>query len=145
MSDRLGFLIVEDNELDAENLSRCFEGLELKNPRTRAKDGVDALDVLRGTNGKQKLEKPYIVLLDINMPRMNGLEFLKEVRADKELCDISVFILSTSDRTQDIEDAYKYNVAGYFVKPLDRKEMQKTLGTLVSFWELSEHMKIRKV
>src|SRR5205823_6595315 len=89
------------------------------NPLFIANDGFEALDLLRGTNGKEKISPlPRIILLDINMPKMNGLEFLKEMRNDPDIKGISVFVLTTSNDDKDKVEAYNYNIAGYIIKPI---------------------------
>ena len=132
-------LIVEDNNLDAERVLRTFKRLNIPYSFERAKDGIDALDTLRGTGGRAPLAGQRIVLLDLNMPRMNGLEFLQEVRNDPELSDTPVFVFTTSDRPQDISDAHRLNVAGYIVKPMRSEEMTEAFDTLHRFWELSKY------
>jgi CheY-like chemotaxis protein len=117
MDKRLKILVVDDNDLDFERIQRSLKRMNLPNKLFRAKDGFMALDLLRGN--ERCIEKPYIILLDLNMPKMSGLEFLQEIRNDDKLKSSIVYILSTSDRKQDIDESYKYNIAGYFVKPLD--------------------------
>ena len=104
-----------------------------------AVDGSDAWDMLKGENGKEKLSPlPRFILLDINMPKMNGLEFLKKLRSDEELRKITVFILTTSNDDSDRKEAYKYNVAGYILKPVDLAHYLSTFSTLYNFWQISE-------
>jgi CheY-like chemotaxis protein len=109
-------LLVEDDEIDAEQIVRAFSHLKLANPITIATNGIEALHALRGDEGWTRLPRPYIILLDINMPRMNGLEFLRALRADAELRQSVVFVLTTSDNESDLYAAYQENVAGYFLK-----------------------------
>ena len=85
--------LVEDDEVEAEAVTRAFRKAHIGNPIETARDGVEALERLRGQNGQQKLEKPYLILLDLNMPRMNGLEFLQELRGDADLSSTVVFVL----------------------------------------------------
>ena len=107
------FLLVEDNDLDVENIERGFSRLGIANPVVRVKNGLDALDVLRGRAGRGPLDRPYVVLLDLNMPKMNGIEFLEELRGDGRLADTPVFVLTTSEHPQDVEAAHRHNVSGY--------------------------------
>ena len=86
------------------------------NPIVRARDGLEALEILRGNENTPSLPKPFIILLDINMPRMNGLEFLHELRKDRDLKQTIVFVLTTSNNAQDRYNAYQFNVAGYILK-----------------------------
>ena len=78
-------LLVEDDEIDAEQILRSFERMKIANPVTHVLDGIEALSALRGSGGHERLPRPYLVLLDINMARMNGLEFLQHLRDDEEL------------------------------------------------------------
>lgn len=117
MSGLTTFLVVEDNDLDVEKLARCCKRQNIGNPIRRAADGYEALDILRGTNGVEKLQTPFVMLLDLNMPRMGGLELLEQLRADPQLASARVFVMTTSDHQRDVDAAYKFNVAGYIVKP----------------------------
>lgn len=139
MSDKVAkFLIVEDNELDVEKLSRGFDRLNIANKVVHAGNGYEALDILRGENGRTKLARPYVIFLDLNMPRMNGLEFLEAIRADESLVHSPVFVMTTSDRQKDVESAFAHNVCGYIVKPVRLDQMFDALSTLNLFWNLSE-------
>lgn len=141
MSDKIpvGILLVEDDDIDILNVQRAFKKIEILNPLYIAHNGVEALDTLRGTNGMEKpTSLPRIVLLDINMPLMNGLEFLKELRQDANLKHLSVFVLTTSSDHHDLVEAYNYNVAGYIVKPLNFEKFSEVMTTLYKFWELCE-------
>ena len=115
-SPPLHILLVEDDYVDAQHIMRSFEQHKVANPVTHVIDGVDALNILRGEAGYTRLPRPYIVLLDINMPRMNGLEFLQALRRDPELKRSVVFILTTSLRDEDIMAAYNAQIAGYLLK-----------------------------
>ncbi|MEK0165389.1 response regulator [Phaeobacter sp. A36a-5a] len=109
------FLIVDDDEVAVMAIKRALKKLRLVNPVEVVGDGQEALDLLRGVNAAA-LERPYIILLDLNMPRMGGLEFLAEVREDKELANSVIFVLTTSDAPSDIAVAYEHKIAGYIVK-----------------------------
>lgn len=130
------FLLVEDDDLDVEIVHRAFKKLKLANPIIRAYDGLDALDHLRGTNGRDKLEGEFIILLDINMPRMNGLEFLKELRQDPELGRSVVFVLTTSESEKDIFKAYELHISGYVLKGLMGSSLEEALQMLDAFWKV---------
>lgn len=133
------FLIVEDNELDVEKIVRGFKRLKMPNQILSTTNGYEALDVLRGTNGKEKLAAPYIIILDLNMPRMNGIEFLETLRSDPDISSAPVFVLTTSDRQEDVAAAYRFNICGYIVKPIAMSAMFEALETLNSFWNLVEY------
>ncbi len=109
-------LLVEDDEVDQRAIRRAFQRAKLRCPLTVAEDGREALEVLRGEGGRAPLPKPFIVLLDLNLPRMDGIEFLRELRADAVLRAAVVFVLTTSAAEEDRERAYGHNVAGYMVK-----------------------------
>jgi CheY-like chemotaxis protein len=119
-------LLVEDDELDIEYIRRLFLKHGVKNTIYFASDGFEALDILRGENNRTKIKQPYIVLVDINMPKMNGLELLKEIRNDNNLKYDSVFMLTTSDYSADLKTAYSLNVSGYYLK----KDILKLVNSL---------------
>lgn len=110
------FLVVEDDVVDRRAVERGLRRHGIDNPIVFAEDGIAGLEVLRGTEETPPLRRPYIVLVDINMPRMNGIEFLKEVRDDPELTGTIVFVLTTSDLDRDKAAAYDKHVAGYLLK-----------------------------
>jgi len=131
-------LVVEDDEVDVMGIQRTLESLKLTNPLVIADDGVDALDMLRGKNGRDKLEPPYVILLDLNMPRMNGIEFLDAIRSDPELKQAIIFILTTSESDADIMQAFKYDVAGYIVKSDMRSSFLEAANQLNFSWTMVE-------
>ena len=132
-------LLVEDDSVDVMNVQRAFKKTNITNPLYIAFNGVEAFNMLRGTNGKPKLNPtPRIILLDINMPKMNGLEFLKELRNDPEFRSISVFVMTTSNDDNDKIEAYKLNVAGYILKPLSFEKFVNSISILNSYWKLCE-------
>ena len=136
---KVSILLVEDDEVDVMNVLRTFKKNHIANPVHVAGNGLEALAKLRGTNGEEKIKPtPKIILLDINMPKMNGLEFLKELRADPDLHSISVFVLTTSDEEKDRVAAYDMNVAGYILKPVEPGKFVEAVKTLHVFWSLIE-------
>ena len=110
-------LIVEDDDIDVESLKRLFAKKDIKNPVYRATQGIEALDIMRGDNQQAKIPSPFMVILDINMPMMNGIELLKEMRSDEKLKKAPVFILTTSPREEDKNSVYQQNIAG--ITPLE--------------------------
>lgn len=116
MNKDIHILLVEDDEIDARAVKRAFAKNRIGNDITVACDGVDALDRIHGRNGHQAVPRPFIVLLDMNMPRMNGLEFLTAVRADPQISRTIIFLLTTSNDQRDKLAAYEQNVAGYILK-----------------------------
>lgn len=129
-------LVVDDNELDVERIRRGFARLDIRNIVLHAKDGIDALDALRGTGGRQRLPRPDIILLDLNMPRMGGLEFLAEVREDEELANSVIFVLTTSDAPSDIAKAYEQKIAGYIIKENAYDTVKAAMEMLGAFVEI---------
>lgn len=115
MPEDLKVLLIEDDDVDAERVERAFRKLNLTLPIRRARDGVEALEILRG-EALPAFERPYIILLDLKLPRMGGLQFLGCVREDPGLRDAVVFVLTTSQNEADRFKAYQCNVAGYIVK-----------------------------
>lgn len=108
-------LLVEDDEIDTETVKRILKKEQITNPLYCANDGVEALELLKRKNGTA-ITQPCLILLDINMPRMNGLEFLEQIRGDDELKQNVTFMLTTSGRNEDKISAYKLSVAGYVLK-----------------------------
>jgi len=111
-------LLVEDDQMDVMNVQRELRRQHIEVSLTHARNGREALDLLRGENGQEKIAKPNLVMLDINMPRMNGLELLEALRADPEFTDLNVFIMTTSDLDSDRFKAQQLAVSGYIIKPL---------------------------
>lgn len=109
-------LLVEDDEVDTECFVRALKKIQVSNPFFSACDGVEALELLQGENGKEKIYPPRIIFLDINMPRMNGFELLERIRTEEDARQNIVFMLTTSARPEDIETANQYNVSGYLIK-----------------------------
>jgi CheY-like chemotaxis protein len=112
----LHVLLVEDDEIDAEAVFRAFQRQQLPYTLTTAPDGLEALHMLRGQNGYNSLCQPHLILLDLNMPRMNGVKFLQALRDDPDLKQTIVFVLTTSNRDEDKLAAYDKQVAGYLLK-----------------------------
>lgn len=141
MNDKaLNILLVEDDEVDVMNVKRAFKKGMISNPLYVAHNGLEALSMLRGKEG----EKPPVpknrrlILLDLNMPKMNGLEFLEALRSDPDLKSIPVVVLTTSDEDRDRIEAYQYNVAGYILKPVTFSNFAEVMTTLNKYWTLCE-------
>lgn len=130
----VNILLVEDDEVDIMNVQRAFKKNSIDNPLFIARNGLEALEILR--NGEVPF--PHIIILDINMPKMNGIEFLKELRADDELKRASVYVMTTSNEDSDIINAYNLNVAGYILKPLSFEKFVTSVATMNSYWKLCE-------
>lgn len=128
-------LIVDDDDVDVLGIERALKKLKIINPIVRAHDGIEALQILRQPNG---ITRPYLILLDINMPRMNGLEMLAELRLDKTLSSAVVFVLTTSQDDQDKVLAYSKHVAGYIVKQHVGDGFMRVIEMLDRYWRLVE-------
>jgi len=131
----LRFLVVDDDDVDVMNIRRAFEKNQVANGLSVATDGKDALAKLRATEVPLQ---SLIVLLDLNMPRMNGIDFLREVRKDPTLAPLPVIVLTTSDEERDIIEAYHLNVAGYLRKPVEFSDLAELMGTLYKYWSFGK-------
>jgi CheY-like chemotaxis protein len=131
----LNVLLVEDDEVDVMNVQRAFKKNHIANPLWVASNGIEGLEILRG--GEMPKSR-RLVLLDLNMPRMNGIEFLRELRADPELHNTPVVVLTTSDDERDRVNAYDLNVAGYILKPVTFINFVESMATLNKYWTLVE-------
>lgn len=138
MSSMVNLLLVEDDEVDIQGLKRAFAKSRIGNPITVARDGIEALEFLRGENGRPKLPKPHLILLDLNMPRMNGLEFLEAIRADEDLKRSVVFMITTSKAEEDKTRAYAQHVAGYIVKQDPANTFLQAVALLEHYWKIVE-------
>jgi CheY-like chemotaxis protein len=136
----LNILLVEDDEVDVMTVQRAFKKGNITNPLFIANNGVEALAMLRGEPGRPSLipAERRIILLDLNMPKMNGLEFLHELRADANLGHIPVIVLTTSNEERDRVQAYELNVAGYILKPVTFSIFVDLMVTLNKYWTLCE-------
>ena len=131
----LNILLVEDDEVDVMNVRRAFERNRILNPLYVAADGITGLEMLR--NDTVPADR-RMVLLDLNMPRMNGIEFLKELRADPQLHRIPVVVLMTSNDDRDRLEAFNLNVAGYLLKPVTFVNFVELMAALNKYWSLVE-------
>ncbi|MEM6640863.1 MAG: response regulator [Pseudomonadota bacterium] len=134
---KIRILLIEDDEVDVESVRRSFMRHRIGNDIAVAGDGIAALEWLRGR--EQDFEtRPLIILLDINMPRMNGLEFLRELRTDPALRDLVVFVLTTSADEKDIFAAYDLNVAGYMLKTEVGDGFTEAIRLIDHYWQVVE-------
>jgi CheY-like chemotaxis protein len=132
----LNILLVEDDEVDVMTVQRAFRKGNISNPLYIASNGIEALAMLRGPS-LMPIER-RIILLDLNMPKMNGLEFLQELRADPEIRQTPVVVLTTSNEEKDRVQAYNLNVAGYILKPITFGNFVELMVTLNKYWALCE-------
>jgi CheY-like chemotaxis protein len=131
-------LLVEDDDIDAEAVMRGFQSQRIANPFTWVRDGVEALAVLQREEGYPIVPWPSMILLDINMPRMNGIEFLQTIRKDPELRRSVVFVLTTSDRDEDMMAAYDEQIAGYLLKSRAGRDFVDLVSMLDAYWRIVE-------
>lgn len=129
----MNILLVEDDDVAAEGVIRSLNKNNLPFPIVVAEDGVEALQILRNESSEKKIHKPYLILLDLNMPRMNGFELLEQIRTDEVLKDSVVFVLTTSDADSDKTQAYHKNIAGYMVKSAVGPQFLKLAKLLDSY------------
>jgi CheY-like chemotaxis protein len=125
-------LLVEDDEIDVKALKWAFDKLKIANPLVIARDGVEAWEML------QELPRPYLVISDINMPRMNGIELLRKIRQSDAFRDSIVFMLTTSNDEQDKIDAYDLNVAGYMLKTDMGTSFTRAISLIDNYWKVVE-------
>lgn len=131
----MNILLVEDDDVAAEAVVRSIAKNSIKFPITVAENGKVALDIMRGNHPSKALGYPYVVLLDLNMPKMNGFEFLKTVRGDVDLNKTVVFVLSTSGADSDRLRAYNDNIAGYMMKEKVGPQFSKLFALLEAYAE----------
>lgn len=127
-------LLVEDDAIDTMTVRRAFRDLKLSNPLSHATNGEEALEYL----ANKENPRPCVILLDLNMPRMNGVEFMRAAKADPALRKIPVIVLTTSRDDRDIIESYKLSAAGYIVKPVDYKKFVEAIKTIDVYWTISE-------
>jgi len=127
-------MLIEDDNVDAMTVKRALKDLKVTNPLVLQTNGEEALTYLRTDDN----HKPCVILLDLNMPKMNGIEFLKVAKADAALRQIPVIVLTTSKDDHDKVESFQFSVAGYIVKPTDYKKFVDAMKTVDLYWSLSE-------
>ena len=127
-------LLVEDDNVDAMTVRRALKDLNVPNGIVHQLDGENALEYLRSSDNK----RPCVILLDLNMPRMNGIDFLKIIKNDDELKQIPVIVMTTSKDERDKMESFEFSIAGYIIKSTDYKKFVESLKILNLYWTLSE-------
>lgn len=133
MNPHKNILLVDDDTVEHMKVSRAFKKLDIPNPLISKHDGLEAKAYLEETD-----DLPGLILLDLNMPNMNGFEFLSFIKADDRLKVIPIVVLTTSNNDQDKVESYKHSVAGYMVKPIRLEEYEKVIETIKQYWSTSK-------
>lgn len=128
----LNYLLIEDDEIERLKFVRVLKKNNYPYKLTEAKNGEEALDIL------EKQDAPDLILLDLNMPKMNGLEFLKMLKSNPKLKYVPIIILSTSNNHRDLKQCYEEGIAGYIVKPLKYEDYVNKIKALVEYWSKNE-------
>ncbi|MCP4660839.1 MAG: response regulator [bacterium] len=140
MRKNVPILLVEDDQIDQLTVARAFKKNKITNPLYTVNNGKEALAFLRheGPYGDpQKAQRPGIILLDLHMPVMSGIEFLKILKQDEDLRSIPVIVLTTSQEENDQVESFRMSVAGYVIKPLEFGEFVEAIKTIDLYWTLS--------
>ena len=130
----ISILMIEDDEVDVMAFQRAIDKADIENKVYYAANGLEGLAYLRGEEGKPKVQQPCVVLLDLNMPKMNGFEFLEVLRADEDIQDTAVFVLTTSNLDKDKVHAEQLSVAGYLVKSELGESFLPVIEKLSAYW-----------
>jgi len=134
MRDSKPILLLEDDTVDAMTVKRALKDIKVTNPLVRTCNGEEGLAYLRD----EKNPKPCVILLDLNMPKMNGLEFLKAIKTDEQFKKIPAIVLTTSKDDQERFKGFQLNIAGYIIKPVDYMKFVEALRIVDLYWTLSE-------
>ena len=134
MRTKKPILLIEDDEVDVLTVRRALRELRVTNPISVAANGEEALAVLKSGDGP----RPALIFLDLNMPRMSGLEFLRQVRSDGSAEGIPIIVLTTSGEHRDVIEGFQYNVAGYMIKPVEYGQFVEVMQAIDHYWTLSE-------
>ena len=127
-------LLVEDDQVDVMTIKRALKEIHVANPVIHMENGEDAINYLREPGN----ERPCIILLDLNMPVMSGLEFLQVVKNDEALRRFPVIVLTTSEEQQDKLNSFNLGVAGYMAKPVDYRQFVEVMRSIDLYWTISE-------
>jgi CheY-like chemotaxis protein len=127
-------LLVEDDSVDAMTVKRAMRDLQVNHSVINSVNGEEAMKYLTSPD----TEKPFVILLDLNMPKMNGIELLKVMKIHPELKTIPVIVLTTSKEQQDVLDSFEFGASGYMVKPVDYSKFVEILRRIFTYWDSSE-------
>jgi CheY-like chemotaxis protein len=127
-------LLIEDDSVDAMTVKRAMRDLRITNDLVHAINGEDAMKYLEDS----EKEKPFVILLDLNMPKMNGIEFLRIIKSKQILKTIPVIVFTTSKEKQDVHESFQLGAAGYMTKPVDYSKFVDVLSTVMLYWNASE-------
>jgi CheY-like chemotaxis protein len=133
MRNSKSILLIEDDQVDAMTVKRALKDLRLPHELIHSENGEAALVYLRAETSKH----PGVILVDLNMPKMNGIEFLRNIKTDPELKKIPVVVLTTSRNERDVIESFEFSVAGYMVKPADYKKFMEAIKVIHDYWALS--------
>jgi len=133
-AERGSVLLVEDDVVDQMSVQRSFKDLKIVHRLGITENGIEALEYLRDDSAP----RPFLILLDLNMPKMNGLEFLRELRRDEKLKMLPVVVLTSSKEDRDRIESFGLNVAGYMLKPVDYQDFVEVIRTIDDYWATSE-------
>lgn len=129
-------LLVEDDRVDIMTVQRALKKNQVSNPLRVARTGLEALSMLRGEDGFEPISPaPGLILLDLNLPKMSGIEFLRELRKDPELKELRIIVLTSSNEPKDRTAAFEYDVDDYIVKPHSFDEFTRAVATILAFWD----------
>ncbi|MCU7905388.1 MAG: response regulator [Candidatus Thiodiazotropha sp. (ex Epidulcina cf. delphinae)] len=129
-------LLVEDDRVDIMTVQRALKKNKISNPLRIARTGLEALNILRGKAGQEKLSPPpALILLDLNLPKMSGIEFLQELRKDPKLQALRIIVLTSSNEPKDRAAAFEYEVDDYIVKPHSFDEFTRAMATILALWD----------
>ncbi len=138
LDENAGILLVEDDRVDVMTVQRALKKNRISNPLYVARTGVEALAMLRGVGVSVISPPPALILLDLNLPKMSGIEFLAELRQDPVLCSLPVIVLTSSDEPRDRAAAFEYDVADYIIKPHSFQEFAQVMATVLAYWPIQE-------
>jgi len=130
MNNNSPVLLIEDDKVDQKTMVRAFKELEVPNPLRIVENGIEGLNYLNNPRNK----KPCLILLDLNMPKMSGIEFLDNIKADSALKQIPIVVLTTSDDDKDVAESYNLSASGYMVKPIDNRGYIEVMKVIDQYW-----------